>query len=206
VRLVGANEPCRRNETKIHWNVVGPVGPRGPQGVPGLPGPQGFPGKPGDPGPPGPQGPQGPQGATGPTGPAGPQGERGPAGPDGVQGLQGPQGPTGPAGPAGAQGPPGPGNTVISINAQLPSCTPTANGTCLTTVTATCPAGTVPVGCGSFINANAQCFDGSIGVFDTFVNQTNGCTARAFNNNSRSTVCPGLVFTVLTQARCINIP
>ena len=30
MRLVASGEPCRRNETKIHWNIVGPQGPQGP--------------------------------------------------------------------------------------------------------------------------------------------------------------------------------
>jgi hypothetical protein len=73
-RLVVANEPCRRNEIRIKWNVAGPKGDLGPQG---------------------PMGPQGVAGATGPTGPEGPKGDTG------AVGLQGPQGPTGPKGPAG---------------------------------------------------------------------------------------------------------
>jgi hypothetical protein len=41
VRIVAANEPCRRTETRLQWNVTGPVGPQGPKGDPGPVGPQG---------------------------------------------------------------------------------------------------------------------------------------------------------------------
>ena len=64
LRLVGAADACRTNETSVSWNVVGPQGPAGPQGVPGE------------------TGPIGPQGAQGPAGPAGP------AGANGVSGYQ----------------------------------------------------------------------------------------------------------------------
>lgn len=85
-RLVAADEPCRRSEMRIFWNVAGP---QGPQGATGSPGPQGA------------QGPTGPQGRTGPQGPAGA------AGAPGATGGQGPQGPVGAVGPQGAQGPQG---------------------------------------------------------------------------------------------------
>jgi collagen triple helix repeat protein len=128
VRVVSANEQCRRAETALEWNAEGPAGPTGaagPAGPAGAPGDRGPAGPKGDSGPAGPAGadgfagqagaagaqgdigPAGPQGDTGPagltgeTGPAGPQGETGPAGP------QGDTGSTGPAGPAGAAGPPG---------------------------------------------------------------------------------------------------
>lgn len=258
VRLIAAHESCRRNEIKIHWNLVGPQGPPGPQGPqglqgpPGLPGTQGIPGHPGASGPAGPLGPQGPQGiqgdpgaigaqgpqgalgppgATGPAGPQGsqgpqglqgstgstgsqgPQGEKGPAGPpgpDGLQGLPGPQGPEGPAGPAGAQGPAGPGNTVTTASMMLPNCTPGMSGTCVTTVTATCPAGSVPVGCGSFLSN--LCSDGSNGISDTFISVSGGvlgCTVRAYNNIARglcASSIPAFVFNVTVQARCLNVP
>src|SRR5262245_6485983 len=124
VRLVAVQESCRRGEVKIHWNVVGPQGPQGIQGAPGLPG---MPG------------------AQGPIGPAGSQGPAGPAGAEGPRGLQGPEGPTGPQGPA------GPGNTVTTVTASG-ACTPGANGTCVATVSANCPAGTAVVGCGSALS------------------------------------------------------
>lgn len=49
-RLVPAGEACKKNETRVQWNVVGA---------------------------PGPQGPAGPQGSAGPQGPIGPQGLKG---------------------------------------------------------------------------------------------------------------------------------
>lgn len=59
LRLVAAGEPCRRNETSIHWNVAGPQGPVGTTGLPGPPGVYGL------------TGPAGPQGLVGPQGPPG---------------------------------------------------------------------------------------------------------------------------------------
>ena len=44
MRLVAANEACRANETRLHWNVAGAQGPEGPQGLQGPQGPQGQPG------------------------------------------------------------------------------------------------------------------------------------------------------------------
>jgi hypothetical protein len=67
VRLVAAGEACRKNETSIQWNVVGPQGPAGPAGTPGAPG---FPGAAGPAGPSGSQGPAGPQGPAGAAGPS----------------------------------------------------------------------------------------------------------------------------------------
>ncbi|WP_418320651.1 DUF1566 domain-containing protein [Piscinibacter sakaiensis] len=58
LRMVGADDGCKKKETKISWNDVGPAGP---------------------PGPPGPKGDRGPQGAMGPPGPAGPAGSAGDA-------------------------------------------------------------------------------------------------------------------------------
>jgi hypothetical protein len=68
MRLVAANEPCRRRETRISWSVVGPQGPAGPAGGVGPLGPAGPAGSQGLQGV---AGPQGPVGATGPAGPAG---------------------------------------------------------------------------------------------------------------------------------------
>ena len=59
LRIVGANDTCKKSETALDWNIVGPVGPAGPQGLKGDTGPQGQ------------QGPQGVQGSQGPQGPAG---------------------------------------------------------------------------------------------------------------------------------------
>jgi hypothetical protein len=49
VHIVASNAACRRDETPLVWNAVGPQGPAGPAG---------------------PAGPQGPIGATGQKGPA----------------------------------------------------------------------------------------------------------------------------------------
>lgn len=126
VRLVDANQACRRGEVRIHWNVEGPMGPVGPrgatgsQGAPGVQGPTGAQGPAGATGAVGPQGPTGAAGDAGPQGPTGVQGATGPqgatgetgavgatgaTGQDGQQGLQGPEGPTGPVGATGATGP-----------------------------------------------------------------------------------------------------
>jgi hypothetical protein len=86
IRMVDGAAQCRREETAIAWNEVGPQGPVGPQGLQGIPGPTG------------------PTGATGPQGEQGIQGLQGVAGPQGAAGPQGPTGATGPEGPAG--GPP----------------------------------------------------------------------------------------------------
>jgi len=48
LRLVDLTTPCHNNESRVSWNITGPVGP------------------------PGPTGPAGPTGATGPAGPPGP--------------------------------------------------------------------------------------------------------------------------------------
>ena len=66
VRLVSAGEACRKNETRLQWNVAGPAGPVGPAG---------------------PTGPPGPIGPTGPTGPTGPKGDTGDTGPQGIPGA-----------------------------------------------------------------------------------------------------------------------
>jgi Phage Tail Collar Domain/Collagen triple helix repeat (20 copies) len=118
MRLVASAEPCKRGETRIQWNVVGPQGPQGPAGPAGpqgVVGPQGLPGKDGA------RGAQGPVGATGATGAQGPAGlvgatgatgAQGPAGLVGATGATGAQGPAGLVGPAGPQGPPGPSGTL----------------------------------------------------------------------------------------------
>ena len=100
-RIVTGTDRCRKRETGLSWNKVGPTGPAGPQGLPGANGDVG------PMGPAGPTGPAGPQGPVGPTGPAGLQGATGATGPAGSAG------PAGPAGPAGATGPQGPMGGVI---------------------------------------------------------------------------------------------
>lgn len=107
VSLVGENERCKNNESRVSWSIVGPKGDTGATGATGLQGPKGDTGA---------TGAQGAKGDTGATGQQGPQGERGSDGTDGAAGAPGapgatgpagPQGPAGPTGPAGAQGPPG---------------------------------------------------------------------------------------------------
>lgn len=44
LRIVGDPSECRRNETSISWNQIGPPGPQGEQGPQGPEGPQGPPG------------------------------------------------------------------------------------------------------------------------------------------------------------------
>jgi len=113
-RVVPSGEPCKNNETRIQWTVVGPQGPKGDTGATGAQGPQGPVGLDGSQGPTGPQGAkgeQGPAGAQGPIGPAGEQGLQGVAGepgPKGETGATGAVGPQGPVGAAGSQGPTGP--------------------------------------------------------------------------------------------------
>jgi len=46
VRFVSANQPCRRGEERLAWNVMGVTGPQGPPGPTGLQGPAGPPGDP----------------------------------------------------------------------------------------------------------------------------------------------------------------
>lgn len=74
-RLVAADEACKRNETRVHWSVIGAQGPQGAPGARGATGPQG---------PTGSVGPQGSPGATGATGAAGATGPMGSPGPRGV--------------------------------------------------------------------------------------------------------------------------
>lgn len=53
LRLIGAAESCKSQETLVTWNAAGspgpagPAGPAGPSGAPGPAGPQGEPGLPG---------------------------------------------------------------------------------------------------------------------------------------------------------------
>lgn len=103
VSLVGESEACKKNETRVSWNIEGPKGDRGATGPQG---PKGDTGATGATGPAGPKGDTGATGATGPIGPAGPKGDPGATGATGPAGPAGPQGPPGPQGPAGgsAQG------------------------------------------------------------------------------------------------------
>ncbi len=116
IRMVSALTDCKKNETEIQWNVVGPQGPQGIQGIPGVSVTTAAIAN-GDARCPAGgiavtavngltavcNGPKGDQGATGPPGDKGTQGDPGSAGP------QGPQGPQGPAGSSG-------GGTLTSPN------------------------------------------------------------------------------------------
>lgn len=59
VHIIGPSDTCRRDQTLLTWDKVGPTGPAGPAGAPG---------------------------SIGPMGPAGPVGPEGPAGRDGRDG------------------------------------------------------------------------------------------------------------------------
>jgi type VI secretion system secreted protein Hcp len=74
LRLVSAAADCKKGETPLSWNTVGPVGPAGAPGAAGAAGAAGEPG---------------PQGASGPAGPAGLSGASAtnPPDPDAVAGT-----------------------------------------------------------------------------------------------------------------------
>lgn len=169
-----AGDACVGSETEISWSHTGPEGPQGPQGPAGPQGPEGPEGPEGPQGPAGPQGPEGPQGPAGPQGPQGPTGLTGATGPQGPVGATGPQGPvgaTGPAGPAGPQGPAGvSGRQVVENFVSVGMFT--ANE-----VTATCPAGKVPVGGGGRTGTGPSS-DGNI--TDSFPT-ADGWYVRAYN-------------------------
>ncbi|MEO8681341.1 MAG: DUF4215 domain-containing protein [Vicinamibacterales bacterium] len=65
IRLIGANEQCRRTEKLVTWNLGGPPGPTGPKGATGATGATGAPGATGATGAIGAAGPPGPPPATG---------------------------------------------------------------------------------------------------------------------------------------------
>jgi hypothetical protein len=113
LRVVDSTDECKKNETSLMWNVVGPQGDPGPKGDKGDPGPQGEKGD---------QGIPGPKGDTGDQGPKGDIGDQGPKGDTGDQGLKGDQGIPGPKGDKGDQGPAGvaPSGAVMFFN--LTSC------------------------------------------------------------------------------------
>jgi hypothetical protein len=111
LRVVDANTTCKKKETKLFWNVIGPKGDKGDKGVPG---PKGDTGTAGALGPQGPKGDTGTQGLVGPIGPQGFKGDIGALGPQGPAGLAGKDGAVGPQGPQGIQGAAGPaGGTKI---------------------------------------------------------------------------------------------
>jgi len=70
LRLVADGVACKKSETAVSWNVVGPAGPQGATGATGRDGRDGV---------------QGPQGVPGPQGPAGAGGGAA-ASPDAIQG------------------------------------------------------------------------------------------------------------------------
>ena len=71
LRLVAITGDCKRNETPLSWNTIGPAGAPGVDGKPGADGKQGIPGR---------------DGLTGPQGPAGASASS-PANPDAVSGT-----------------------------------------------------------------------------------------------------------------------
>jgi hypothetical protein len=73
MRIVAPNAACKKGESRLVWNVQGPVGPIGPSGPQGLQGLTGF---------------TGATGATGAIGPQGPQGDRGLPGESSASGLR----------------------------------------------------------------------------------------------------------------------
>jgi hypothetical protein len=121
LRLVATGEPCRPNEMRVQWNVVGPKGDPGPAGPIG---PAGAMGPAGPTGPQGASGSQGLKGDAGATGPIGPAGPTGPQGPTGEIGPAGPQGTQGPAGPAAPQGQAGPVSGWLRVESQHNLCAP----------------------------------------------------------------------------------
>jgi len=159
LRIVQSSEDCKKNETHIVWNVMGPsgetgpqgpAGPEGPAGPAGPAGPQGPQGEQGAIGPAGPRGAEGPAGPVGPAGPAGPAGAEGPTGPQGAEGPAGPVGPAGPAGPAGLEGPRGPAGPglasleVVEVISDADSQSPKL-------LMADCPSGKQAIGGGAQI-------------------------------------------------------
>ncbi len=210
LRLVNPTEPCRRNETRVLWSVVGPQGPQGPAG------PQG---------PTGPQGPAGPQGTLGPQGPAGPQGAKGDgftyrgeydatlsyatndvvvfggsayvatSPTSGAPGMdpawtilveKGDQGPMGPAGAAGAVGPAGPQGAKGDkgdTGPQGPTGPAGANGGSVTIADA--PAITCP--------------NGGVAVTDTFQHLEYVCDGQTGPQGPQGATGPAGTIAVLTQ-------
>ena len=108
LRLLPSGAACKKGETAVSWNIVGP---QGAQGIPGLTGLQGGVG---------PSGAPGTNGLDGATGPQGPQGDVGTSGAPGVNGLDGAVGPQGPQGDVGPQGPAGTSLTKLEDLNGLP--------------------------------------------------------------------------------------
>lgn len=95
LRIVGATQACKKNETLLEWNITGPKGDTGPAGPTGATGAQG---------PKGDTGPAGATGATGATGAQGPKGDKGDPGANGTNGTNGAQGLKGDKGDPGTNG------------------------------------------------------------------------------------------------------
>ena len=111
LRMVSTLTLCKKNETGIQWNVIGPQGPQGIQGLQGI---QGVPGISVSTAVLSATDPRCPNGGiavdsasaqtyvcNGTPGAKGADGARGPEGPQGSQGPQGTQGAQGPAGTSG---------------------------------------------------------------------------------------------------------
>jgi hypothetical protein len=152
----------------------------------------------------------GPQGDVGAIGPQGLKGDTGATGTPGAIGLQGPQGLTGATGSAGAAGATGlaaPRNTVTlagTIPGAVLNCTPMAPATsCVNTlITASCPVGMIPIGCGVFLSS--VCPDGSNGVSDSYFTNTS-CVVQVYNRTAVG-ACGPLTYTLQAQAKCLNVP
>lgn len=138
LRIIGASEGCRQNETALDWSIVGPPGPSGAPGAAGATGATGAAG---------PQGPQGPDGAAGAAGAPGPIGPAGPAGAQGATGPAGAQGPAGATGPQGATGPAGPAGGIADREVVLNQET-FGPGSSIQTLAVVCPIGKAVVGGG----------------------------------------------------------
>ena len=115
-RIVDSADDCKKQETSLVWNIVGPAGPQGEQGIQGDQGVQGPQGDTGVDGAHGAPGADGTNGADGADGAPGADGTNGVDGADGIQGLTGDPGLQGDPGPQGPVGPPGP---VAGTNGQL---------------------------------------------------------------------------------------
>lgn len=108
LRVLAADQQCKKNELAIQWNQKGLKGDVGAQGAAGQPGTKGEAGATGATGLLGQQGIQGLSGLQGLKGDQGADGTNGARGADGEAGAAGAAGPTGPVGPAGSAGPVGP--------------------------------------------------------------------------------------------------
>ena len=97
-RIVDSADECKKKETSLAWNIVGPAGLPGAPGADGVDGADGLPGAPGS---------DGADGADGADGLPGAPGSDGADGADGADGLPGAPGSDGADGADGADGLPG---------------------------------------------------------------------------------------------------